>query len=282
MLVQNQVPEGESSVTPTEPQPTPSTSQPNVSEPQTEILQTKTPPTISHEPQTKANIEKILPSLSIYQRKHIKVAVPGAKKPCRVLLLRLGGYTPGSDEGRLKLEELMAMCTKLSKRVLDLEKEKDAQAVEILKLKKRVKKLERQRKSSISHPRRRIYRQDFDGLEVVITDTEQEQRRLTTPPPSQPSDTRDKGKGIMVEPDPPVKIKRSDQGDLQLQADAELAQLMHQEELTQVERRQRERAAQEEASIAALYEEYDTIQASIDADALFAARLQQEERVVDH
>ncbi|GKA22146.1 hypothetical protein Tco_0708108, partial [Tanacetum coccineum] len=69
------------------------------------------------------------------------------------------GYTPGSDEGRLKLEELMAMCTKLSKQVLDLEKEKDAQAVEILKLKKRVKKLERQRKSSISHLRRRIYRQ---------------------------------------------------------------------------------------------------------------------------
>ncbi|GKD88212.1 hypothetical protein Tco_1363719, partial [Tanacetum coccineum] len=57
-----------------------------------------------------------------------------------------GGYTPGSDEGRLKLEKLMAMCTKLSKQVLDLEKEKDAQAVEILKLKKRLKKLERQRK----------------------------------------------------------------------------------------------------------------------------------------
>ncbi|GJS88322.1 hypothetical protein Tco_0770958 [Tanacetum coccineum] len=70
-----------------------------------------------------------------------------------------GGYTPGSDEGRLKLKELMAMCTKLSKQVLDLEKEKDAQAVEILKLKQRVKKLERKRKSSISHPRRRIYRQ---------------------------------------------------------------------------------------------------------------------------
>ncbi|GJZ72182.1 hypothetical protein Tco_0636033 [Tanacetum coccineum] len=109
---------------------------------------------------------------------------------------------------------------------------------------------------------------------VVITNTEQEQRRLTTPPPSQPSDTRDKGKGIMVKPDPPVKIKRSDQGDLQLQVDVELAQLLHQEELAQVERRQRERAAQEEAFIAALYEEYDTIQASIDADALFAARLQ--------
>ncbi|GJX28599.1 hypothetical protein Tco_0236678 [Tanacetum coccineum] len=71
----------------------------------------------------------------------------------------IGGYTPGSDEGRLKLKELMAICTKLSKQVLDLEKEKDAQAVEILKLKQRVNKLERKRKSSISHPRRRIYMQ---------------------------------------------------------------------------------------------------------------------------
>ncbi|GJY43244.1 hypothetical protein Tco_0431457 [Tanacetum coccineum] len=67
-----------------------------------------------------------------------------------------GGYTPGSDEGRLRLEELMHMCTKLSKQGLDLEKEKDDQAVEILKLKKRVKKLEIKRKSSISHSRRRI------------------------------------------------------------------------------------------------------------------------------
>ncbi|GJU42792.1 hypothetical protein Tco_1195749 [Tanacetum coccineum] len=40
-----------------------------------------------------------------------------------------GGYTPGSDEGRLKLEKLMAMCTKLLKHMLDLEKENDAQAV---------------------------------------------------------------------------------------------------------------------------------------------------------
>ncbi|GKF78415.1 hypothetical protein Tco_0233983 [Tanacetum coccineum] len=72
MLVQNQAPEGESSVTPPEPQPTPSTSQLNVSKPQTELLQTETPPTVSYEPQTEANIEQILPSPSIYQRKHRK------------------------------------------------------------------------------------------------------------------------------------------------------------------------------------------------------------------
>ncbi|GJT25491.1 hypothetical protein Tco_0895428 [Tanacetum coccineum] len=52
----------------------------------------------------------------------------------------------------------MTMCTKLSKQVLDLEKEKDAQAVEILRLNNRVKRLERQRNSSTSQPRRRKYR----------------------------------------------------------------------------------------------------------------------------
>ncbi|GJX25267.1 hypothetical protein Tco_0231563 [Tanacetum coccineum] len=57
---------------PPEPQPTPSTSQPNVSEPQTESLQTETPPTVSHELQTEAHIEQILPSPSTYQRKQRK------------------------------------------------------------------------------------------------------------------------------------------------------------------------------------------------------------------
>ncbi|GJY53779.1 hypothetical protein Tco_0445443 [Tanacetum coccineum] len=43
--------------------------------------------------------------------------------------------------------------------VLDLEIKQDVYAVEILRLKKRVKRLERQRKSSTSQPRRRKYRQ---------------------------------------------------------------------------------------------------------------------------
>ncbi|GJS54533.1 putative ribonuclease H-like domain-containing protein [Tanacetum coccineum] len=43
----------------------------------------------------------------------------------------------------MKLQELMDLCTKLSERVLYLENVKDAQALEIKKLKKRVNKLER-------------------------------------------------------------------------------------------------------------------------------------------
>nr|GEY07928.1 hypothetical protein [Tanacetum cinerariifolium] len=52
-----------------------------------------------------------------------------------------------SGEDRLKLMELMELSTKLSDRVLDLEKTKTAQAKEIANLKKKVKKLERKRRS---------------------------------------------------------------------------------------------------------------------------------------
>ncbi|GJW87784.1 hypothetical protein Tco_0163124 [Tanacetum coccineum] len=63
------------------------------------------------------------------------------------------GHTFGSREG------MMEHTFEFMDNVLDLEKEKDAQAVKILNLKKRVKKLERKMKSSISHPRRRKYKQ---------------------------------------------------------------------------------------------------------------------------
>ncbi|GJX76354.1 putative ribonuclease H-like domain-containing protein [Tanacetum coccineum] len=51
------------------------------------------------------------------------------------------------DQTRIKLKELMEICTKLSERVIDLETTKTAQAKEIANLKKRVKKLEKKRKS---------------------------------------------------------------------------------------------------------------------------------------
>ncbi|GJT73806.1 hypothetical protein Tco_1033092 [Tanacetum coccineum] len=55
--------------------------------------------------------------------------------------------TLGSWKDRMKLKEFMDLCTKLSDRVLDLETTKTAQAKEIASLTKRVKKLERKRKS---------------------------------------------------------------------------------------------------------------------------------------
>ncbi|GKC40252.1 hypothetical protein Tco_1052636, partial [Tanacetum coccineum] len=52
-----------------------------------------------------------------------------------------------SDEDRLKLDELMVLCTTLQNRVLDLEKTKTTQDNEIASLKRRVKKLEKKNRS---------------------------------------------------------------------------------------------------------------------------------------
>nr|GEW21739.1 hypothetical protein [Tanacetum cinerariifolium] len=61
-------------------------------------------------------------------------------------------HTPSNNslpigEDRMKLNELMILCTNLQNHVLDLEEAKTAQAKEIISLKKRVKKLEQKRKS---------------------------------------------------------------------------------------------------------------------------------------
>ncbi|GJX90095.1 hypothetical protein Tco_0343421 [Tanacetum coccineum] len=62
-----------------------------------------------------------------------------------------------SGEDRLKLTDLMDMCTKLSKRVLDLEHTKTTQAQEIINLKLRVKKLEK--KTGLrTHKFKRLYK----------------------------------------------------------------------------------------------------------------------------
>nr|GEX75626.1 hypothetical protein [Tanacetum cinerariifolium] len=65
--------------------------------------------------------------------------------------------TLGCGEDRLKLRELMELCTKLSNRVLNLETTKTAQVKEIANLKKRVKRLERKRKSR-THGLKRLYK----------------------------------------------------------------------------------------------------------------------------
>ncbi|GKF09739.1 hypothetical protein Tco_0043963 [Tanacetum coccineum] len=68
---------------------------------------------------------------------------PRCQEAMGVPLLRLGGHTPGSDEGRPNINELMVICTNLSNRVLALETSKTAQDLVIKKLKKKVRKLEK-------------------------------------------------------------------------------------------------------------------------------------------
>ncbi|GJT40945.1 putative ribonuclease H-like domain-containing protein [Tanacetum coccineum] len=66
--------------------------------------------------------------------------------------------TLGSGEDSMKPNELMEICTRLSERVLALENIKTAQDLEITNLKKRVKKLERKKKSTTPQLKRRLFK----------------------------------------------------------------------------------------------------------------------------
>ncbi|GJX10455.1 hypothetical protein Tco_0200314 [Tanacetum coccineum] len=105
---------------------------------------------------------------------------------------------------------------------------------------------------------------------VIIHDVEEEPRRSTPSLTAQPS-SKDKGKGLMVEPEKPPKNPRK----AQIQMDEELAIRLHEEEKAELERMQRERATQEKASNAALIAEFDNVQARMEADALLTAILQE-------
>ncbi|GJV39691.1 putative ribonuclease H-like domain-containing protein [Tanacetum coccineum] len=98
---------------------------------------------------------------------------------------------------------------------------------------------------------------------------EQEQVPVSTKvSPAQPG-RKDKGKGKMVDPKPEKPLKKKDQ----IALDQELAFRLHAKEQAELERVQKEREAQEEASRAAIIEELDSIQAMIEADEQLAARL---------
>ncbi|GJW95656.1 hypothetical protein Tco_0175328 [Tanacetum coccineum] len=109
-----------------------------------------------------------------------------------------------------------------------------------------------------------------------VAETPRLNRSTTTLQPLPTIDPKDKGKGVLVkeEPEKPEKVKRRDQ----IKSDAELAQRLHKEELAELDRAQKERQKQEEATSAALAEEFDEIQARIDADHELAVRLTHEEQ----
>ncbi|GJR93489.1 hypothetical protein Tco_0265663 [Tanacetum coccineum] len=99
---------------------------------------------------------------TIAQTRSESVSTPSYDSPL------LGVNTPASDEEIIKLKELMDMYTKLSDGVLDLENVKDAHALEIKKLKKRVKKLERKNKSRTPQPKRRVYKPRVESSEESL------------------------------------------------------------------------------------------------------------------
>ncbi|GJR97132.1 putative ribonuclease H-like domain-containing protein [Tanacetum coccineum] len=82
---------------------------------------------------------------------------------------------------------------------------------------------------------------------------------------------KDKGKSILEELEPKKKMTRSDFDAAQIARDAEIARQLQVDLQAKVER---ERQREEKASKAAIAEMYDEVQAGIDADALFIAKLQ--------
>ncbi|GKA95032.1 hypothetical protein Tco_0817070 [Tanacetum coccineum] len=75
-----------------------------------------------------------------------------------------------SGEDKLKLEELMALCTNLQSSVLDLEHTKTTQVLKIDSLKRRVKKLEKKQRSR-TYRLRRLYKV---GLSARVVSSEDE------------------------------------------------------------------------------------------------------------
>ncbi|GJQ98116.1 hypothetical protein Tco_0009255 [Tanacetum coccineum] len=108
---------------------------------------------------------------TISQTRFKRVSIPSYDSPF------LGFKTLGSNEERIEFKELIDMCTKLSDRVLDLENVKNAQALEIQKLKKRVKKLESKKKSRSLQLKRILFKDMIESsAEKSLEDSETQGR----------------------------------------------------------------------------------------------------------
>ncbi|GKF12117.1 hypothetical protein Tco_0050043, partial [Tanacetum coccineum] len=137
--------------------------------------------------------------------------------------------TLGSGEDIMKLMELIELYTKLSERVLALENIKTAQDLEITNLKKRVKRLEKKKKSRTPQLKR-------STVGVTTASVPVSAASLTRPVDDSITDditlaktlmkikkiisAKDTGKSIMQEPEKPMKMKGKDQ----IAYDAEVSQ----------------------------------------------------------
>ncbi|GJY38123.1 hypothetical protein Tco_0424487 [Tanacetum coccineum] len=161
--------------------------------------------------------------------------------------------TLGSRDDSMKLNELMEICTKLSERALALENIKTDQDLEITNLKKRgryghdevtIASVPSDVDVSAASPTRPVDDSTTDDIALAETLMKikssalrsQKDKGVMFKEPSEPTTTsrpqphisaKDKGKGIMQEPEKPVKVKGKDQ----FEYDADL-QAQEREELT--------------------------------------------------
>nr|GEY04037.1 hypothetical protein [Tanacetum cinerariifolium] len=159
-------------------------------------------------------------------------------------LIYLRGNTLQSDEHRMKLDELMALCTNLQNKVLDLEQTKTtqkkdiaSQQKDIASLKRRVKTLEKRNSAADNE----MFDVDVLGGEEVFFAGQNENVVEEVVDAAQ-------GKGIMIEEH--VKPKKKDQ----IRLDEEAAKKL-QAEFDEKERLAREKAEKEERDNIALIKE---------------------------
>nr|GEU46974.1 hypothetical protein [Tanacetum cinerariifolium] len=209
MVVQNQSQLGEGSTIPTAPQHTPTIIQSSSSQPQNtqkprkptrkdtqvpqssgptdnvagddvhkelgdRLVRTGTTASSLGAEQDNGNITKTLSKATPNERSSLGTDSGGGPR----------GNTLQSDEDRLKLDELMTLCTNLQNKVLNLEKTKTTQFNEIVSFKRRVKKLEKRNRSR-THGLKRLYKvgltarvESFDNEESLGEDASKQERRI--------------------------------------------------------------------------------------------------------
>ncbi|GJY29841.1 hypothetical protein Tco_0405608 [Tanacetum coccineum] len=176
----------------------------------------------------------------------------------------LRGHTPGSDEGRPNINELMAICTQLSNKVLALEQSKTAQDLVIKKLQKKVKRLEKKHRArtpgmnlfKIATSRRKSdFDDDFDDIDDMV---DKAMKYVE-------GDTVNAGGVVnlatigLVVATPKSIQSISAEKRLRIQYDKRLALRLHEEEKAELERMKRDRSALEEASNATLNVKFDDV-----------------------
>nr|GEX94015.1 hypothetical protein [Tanacetum cinerariifolium] len=185
-----------------------------------------------------------------------------------------GGHTPGSDKGISNINELMNICTQLSNRVLALEQFKTAQDLVIKRLRKKVKRLEKKQRART--PGMRIFKIGTSKKKTL----DKENDDNAAEPVSTAGDAVNAASVILdVSAAGPSTSTAGDIFEDEMTAIADT--LMAIRKQAQFEREQkiaREKATEQEAKDAALIEQIKDVQVRMDADALLAERLQQEER----
>ncbi|GJY85276.1 hypothetical protein Tco_0499302 [Tanacetum coccineum] len=289
MLIQSQAVEGEGSGQPTEPQHTPTTASPSHVEPIPIVASSSHPKKTHRQRKTKRKATEIYQSngpttLVVDETVHEERgdSVKRAATTATSLDAEQGSGT-GSSSGPKRQDTVGDKPAQT--RVLDLENVKDAQALEIQKLKKRVKKLEKTQgryghdigvntaSTSITAASINI---TTASAPITTADVSISTGEPSTPPPTTTTNLIEDEDLTIAQTLMKMKSEKSKAKGVTMQEPSESGTRRLQAELDEEARLERER--EEEASKAANIAEWDDVQAMMDADYELATKLQEQER----